>query len=150
MDSFDQKILQTLQKDNRITSATLGQKIGLSATACQRRIKKLRASGVIAKEVAILNPNQLGEFITVVVEVTLKKGGADVIDNFKDHIKKSEAVQQCYYVTGSADFVLIICTKNMAAYETFTRKHLLTYQNIQKFHSTIVMENVKQGLELPI
>ena len=72
MDVLDKKILNELQKNNRISSENLGEKIGLSATACQRRLKKLRESKVIQKEVAILNGIELNNYVTLIVEVTIK------------------------------------------------------------------------------
>jgi Lrp/AsnC family leucine-responsive transcriptional regulator len=61
-----------------------------------------------------------------------------------------EEVQQCYYVTGNADFILIITAQNMHEYEAITQKLFFTNDNIQKFHSNVVMDNVKVGLNIPI
>jgi len=150
MDVLDKKILAELQKDNRISSENLGDKIGLSATACQRRLKKLRQSKVIAREVAILNGVELDNYVTVIVEVTMKRGLADNIERFKSRMKDCEHVQQCFYVTGHTDFILIITAKNMLEYERLTKKLFFCDNNIQKFHSTVAMENVKVGLNIPV
>ncbi len=150
MDILDKKILKELQNNNRISSEDLGMKIGLSATACQRRLKKLRQSNVIDKEIAVLNGIELDNYVTVIVEVTIKQGTSDNIDNFKKRMLDCEQVQQCFYVTGQADFILIITSKNMLEYETLTKKLFFVDNNIQKFHSTVSMENVKVGLNIPI
>ncbi len=150
MDTFDRQLLKILQNNSRITTEELGAQVGLSATACQRRIKKLRQDGVIRKEVAVLDGISLGGYVTVVVEVILTRGGALVIDEFKAKMLSCEAVQQCYYVTGNADFILIITAKNMLAYEQITRDLFFGNENVQKFHSTVVMENVKVGLGIPL
>jgi len=150
MDVFDQRILALLQKDNRITTEEMGHKIGLSATSCQRRIKKLRESGIIKKEIAVINGISLGGYVTVIVEVVMKQGGAAVMDSFKEEMLLHEEIQQCYYTTGNADFIVIVVAQDMAKYEEVTRKIFFKNEKIQKFHSTVVMENVKVGLEVPI
>ena len=147
---LDKKILNELQMDNRISSENLGEKIGLSATACQRRLKKLRQSKVISKEVAILNGVEFDNYVTIIVEITMKQGLANSIDNFKNRMLDCEHVQQCFYVTGHADFILIITSKNMLEYEKLTKKLFFFDKNIQKFHSTVAMENVKVGLNIPL
>jgi len=150
MDVLDKKILEELQKDNRISSENLGEKIGLSATACQRRLKKLRQSKIISKEIAVLNGVEFDNYVTVIVEVTMKRGLADNINSFKNRMLDCEHVQQCFYVTGHADFILIITAKNMLEYEKLTKELFFFDNNIQKFHSTVAMENVKVGLNIPI
>lgn len=150
MDVLDKKILNELQMNNRISSDCLGAKIGLSATACQRRLKKLRESKVISKEVAVLNGVEFDNYVTVIVEVTMKQGLVDNIDNFKNRMRDCEYVQQCFYVAGHADFILIITSKNMLEYEKLTKKLFFLDKNIKKFHSTVAMDNVKVGLNIPI
>jgi len=150
MDMFDKKILKELQKNNRISSENLGMIVGLSATACQRRLKKLRQSNVISKEIAILNGIELDNYVTVIVEVTIKEGATKNIDCFKRRMLDCEQVQQCFYVTGLSDFILIITSKNMLEYEKLTKQLFFVDNNIQKFHSTVSMENVKVGLNIPI
>jgi Lrp/AsnC family transcriptional regulator, leucine-responsive regulatory protein len=150
MDELDRKILRELQRNNRISSDELGDKIGLSATACQRRLKRLRESKVICKEVAILNGVEFDSYVTVIVEVSVKQGGAEIIENFKTRMLDCEQVQQCFYVAGQSDFILIITAKNMLDYEKLTKKLFFVDDNIQKFTSTVAMENVKVGLDIPI
>ena len=150
MDMLDKKILRELQKNNRISSENLGGVVGLSATACQRRLKKLRQSNVISKEVAVLNGIELDNYVTVIVELTIKQGSTKNIEKLKKRMLDCEQVQQCFYVTGQADFILIITSKNMLEYEKLTKKLFFTDNNIQKFYSTVSMENVKIGLSIPI
>jgi DNA-binding Lrp family transcriptional regulator len=150
MDVLDKKILKELQSNNRISSENLGMIVGLSATACQRRLKKLRQSNIISKEIAVLNGIKFDNYVTVIVEVTIKQGAAQNIDKFKKKMLDCEQVQQCFYVTGQADFILIITTKNMLEYEKLTKKLFFVDNNIQKFHSIVSMENVKAGLNIPI
>lgn len=150
MDTFDKHILKLLQQNNRLSTEKIGELVGLSATACQRRIKKLRESGVIHKEVAVLDGVKLGNYVTVIVEVTMKQGGSKVMDQFRQQMQNHANVQQCYYVTGEHDFVLIITCANMLEYDQLTRQLFLDNTNIHKFRTTVAMENVKIGFEIPI
>ena len=95
MDDFDRQILIILQNNSRITTEELGGRIGLSATACQRRLKKLRHSGVIEKEIAIINGVSLGGYVTVIVNVEMKQGGVKTMDDFKRKMRLHPQVQQC-------------------------------------------------------
>jgi DNA-binding Lrp family transcriptional regulator len=150
MDDFDKKILKKLQINNRISSEQLGLNIGLSATACQRRLKRLRASKVITKEIAVLNGVELDNYVTIIVTVNMKQGGAVNIDNFKQRMQRHDNVQQCFYVTGESDFILVVTAKNMLMYEQLCKELFFVDNNVQKFSSTVVMDNVKVGLNIPI
>jgi len=150
VDTFDRQILKLLQSNSRITSEQLGDKIGLSATACQRRIKRLREAGVILKEVAVTDGIAVGGYVTVIVEVILQQGSFKRIETFKQRALKCPQVQQCFYVTGNNDFILIVIAENMLEYEKLTRELFFNDSNIKKFHSTVVMENVKTGLDVPV
>lgn len=150
MDSFDRQILDLLQQNCRLSTEKMGHQIGLSATACQRRIKKMRDDGIIEKEIAVVDGVGLGGFVTVIVEIELKQGGTVPIDQFKAAMLEYSEVQQCYYMAGSTDFIVIVTAANMREYEQLTRTLFLDNQNIKKFTSKVVMENIKLGLALPI
>jgi len=150
MDDFNRKILAILQSNNKRNTEEIGREIGLSATAVQRRIKKLKQEGIIEQEVTILNRDKLGGFITIIVEVIIVKGGMSVIDAFKKKVTNHPEVQQCYYLAGSTDFILIITAINMQRYEEITRELFLDDSNILKFTSNVSMQTVKVGLSLPL
>lgn len=150
IDDFDISILNCLQNDVRITSEELAKSVGLSATACQRRIKRLRKSGAIQAEVAVVSPDVVGGRVTMLVQVSLKRGGADIIDAFRRQIADIAEIQQCYYVLGDYDFVLVITAKDIAEYDRLTRRIFFSNTNIQKFHTTVALETVKAGLQIPL
>ncbi|MES2036746.1 MAG: Lrp/AsnC family transcriptional regulator [Pseudomonadota bacterium] len=150
LDGFDLAILRYLQNNARHSAELIGADIGLSATAVQRRIRKLRDEGVIRAEVAIVSPQAVGYPLTVMVEVAFKKGLGDVIDSFKQDMQALTEVQQCFYLAGEFDFMLIVQTTDMAVYERFTRAVFFTNDNILKFQTTVVMDTVKQSYCLPI
>lgn len=150
MDRLDKKLLSLYQQNNRVSTEALGQQVGLSATACQRRLKKLRADGYIQRDIAVLDASRLGNHVTVIVEVSLKRGGTEPINDFKSRVMALDEVQQCFYVAGDADFVIIITAHSMAHYDALSRELFFDNPHIQKFHSTVVMENVKSGLSIPL
>lgn len=150
MDAFDKQILRVLQKNSRISSEELGAEIGLSASACQRRIKKLKQAGVIKHEVAVLDANKLTGSITTIVEVTLERGGEDVLDEFIQRLDEEEHVQQFYYVSGLVDFIVIVVTEDMHAYDTLSRRVFMSQPYVQKFTSHVVIQAGKTTLTLPV
>jgi Lrp/AsnC family leucine-responsive transcriptional regulator len=150
LDDFDRKILAIMQLSNRTTSEYIAEEIGLSAAAVQRRIKKMREQKIIQADISVIDQHAVDRPLTLVVQITLERERADLIDQFKKEMKQIPAVQQCYYVTGSADFMLIITAKDMQDYEAFTRKVFFSNRNIRSFMTNVVMDSVKTGLAVPV
>lgn len=149
IDQFDRTILSLLQDNARMTSEAIGDAVGLSPTACQRRIKRLRENGVISSEIAVLDPEALGGRVTLIVQIVLERGRADIVDAFRREVRGIPEIQQCYYVTGEYDFILVVTASDMADYEQLTRRIFFGNPNIQKFHTIVVMQSVKTGLKIP-
>ncbi len=149
LDRFDLKILDLVQRDNRLTSEVLGERVGLSPTAVQRRLKRLRRDGVIEGDVAVVSPKAVGQRVQMIVMVSLERERADIIDRFKASIKTTPEVMTGYYVTGEADFLLVVTTRDMEAYETFTRRFFYDNPDIKNFKTMVVMDRVKVGFGLP-
>ncbi|CAE6939283.1 helix_turn_helix ASNC type [Vibrio sp. B1FIG11] len=150
VDSFDRKILDIVQHSNRATSDTIADQVGLSPAAVQRRLKRMRAQGVIQADISVVNPKAVGQTMTFVVQVTLERERVDLMHNFKKEMTANRSVQQCYYVTGSSDFILIVTSADMEGYDKFTREAFFDNANIKSFQTNVVMDNVKVGLTIPI
>ncbi|WP_245801115.1 Lrp/AsnC family transcriptional regulator [Pollutimonas bauzanensis] len=150
MDQFDLAILTILQKDNSTPQRVIGEAVNLSAPAVQRRIKRMELSGIIQGNVAIVDPIQVGPTITILVEVELIAETADLIDAAKREFVGMPEVQQCYYVTGEADFVLIIIVPTMADYEALTKRLFFQNPNVRKFRTFVAMDRVKVSLSIPL
>lgn len=150
MDDFDAKLLNLVQHDNRLTAEKLSTLVGLSATACQKRLKKLRDNGVIARDIAIVSPEAVGQRLTLIVEVSVEREHAEFLDQFKRTMLKCPEVMQCYYVTGNSDFIVIMTAKDMKDYEEFTRQYFFQNSNIQRFRTNVVMDSVKVTLSVPV
>lgn len=150
LDDFDRRILARYQHDTTLPAATIGAEVGLSAAAVQRRLKRLREAGVIEGEVAVISPRAVGLAVTCIVGVDLRDESAREMERFKDRMKSRPEVQQCYYVTGQSDFVLVVLAASMEAYEAFTRQALLGDENVQSFTTHVVMDRVKVGATIPL
>jgi DNA-binding Lrp family transcriptional regulator len=150
LDSFDLAILDVVQRDNSTPQRMIGKMVNLSAPAVQRRIKRLEEAGVIRANVAIIDPDRVGRPITVFVEVEVESERAELIDAAKAGFAALPEVQQCYYVTGEADFVLVITIATMAEYEDLTRRLFFENNNVKKFKTFVAMDRVKVGLGVPI
>jgi DNA-binding Lrp family transcriptional regulator len=148
MDDKDRDILRLIQKNAQLTAETISHDVGLSPPAVQKRLKKLRDSGVIEKEIAVLSPSQLGREVTVIVQVALERESRRHLDHFKRQMQQAPQVQQCYYTTGEADFILIVTVANMKEYETFTETHFFDESNVSRFTSSVVMDRVKVSLDV--
>lgn len=145
LDTFDRHILSIYQADTRVPAQQIGEQVGLSAAAVQRRIKRLRESGVIVAEVASLDCLQLGLGVTAIVHVDLVDESARAQRAFKDKVTARTDVQQCYGVTGAADYVLIVVVADLGAYDAFCEACLLHDANVRSFSTQIVLEAAKRS-----
>jgi len=150
LDAFDLAILNILQRNNSTPQRVIGEAVNLSAPAVQRRIRRMEEAGVIQANVAIVDPAQVGQPITIFVEVEVISETAELIDAAKREFAAVPEVQQCYYVTGEADFILVIVVPTMGAYEALTRRLFFGNNNVKKFRTFVAMDRVKVGLAVPL
>jgi len=150
LDRIDLALLEAVQKNNRLTSEELAALVHLSPTACQRRLKRLRSEKVIEADVSIVSPKAVGRPITMIVLVALERERADIIDRFKTAIRNTREVMIGYYITGEADFILIVTAKDMEGYELFTRRFFYDNPDIKGFKTMVVMDRVKASFAFPI
>jgi Lrp/AsnC family transcriptional regulator, leucine-responsive regulatory protein len=150
LDDLDRAILRRYQHNTRLPAAAIGQEIGLSAAAVQRRIKRLRESGVVQAEIAQIDPGAVGLPVTVVVHVDIERETLPHIDAFKAAMRARPEVQQCWYTTGLTDFIVLVRVASMATYEQFTREALVSQDNVARFTSYVVLGEVKSGLGLDV
>lgn len=150
LDKFDLAILKVLQKDNLTPQRTIGESIGLSAAAVQRRIKRMRETGVIAADITVVNREKVGRMITLFVAVKMESEKIELIDQAKNSFRSAPEVQQCYYVTGETDFILVIVSPSMHDYEKLTRRLFFSNPNIKSFSTSVALDIIKEGLEIPL
>jgi DNA-binding Lrp family transcriptional regulator len=150
MDSNDCKLLAILQHNAKTSIHDMAEHIGSSTASVQRRLKALRESGVIQKEVAVLDQKKLGFGITAVVAVELERDRLDQIDAFKRKARQDRQVMNFYCIAGDADFMMVVVAKDIADYEEFTHRFFFADKNVRKFRTSIVISTEKATLELPL
>ena len=150
MDNLDLKLLDLIQVNSRLTADQLSEHVCLSSSACQRRLKRLRKDGVIESEVAIISPAKVGRRLTMIVEVTLERERPDIIDKFKKLMINTPEVQQCYYVTGSVDLIVILTVQDIEDYDHFSKRFFFEDSNIRRFNTLVVTDRIKTGFYVPV
>ena len=149
LDQFDLALLDAVQQDATTSQQDLGSLINLSPAAVNRRLKKLAADAVIRKSVALVDPMQLGYSLTIITEVEVESERLDLLDAMKRSFLACPQVQQCYYVAGECDFVLVMLVRDMEQYTELTRELFFENNNFKRFKTLVSMSNVKVGLRVP-
>jgi Lrp/AsnC family leucine-responsive transcriptional regulator len=140
LDALDRRILALWQRDTRLSGERIGAEVGLSAAAVQRRLARLRETGVIVAETATLDCASLGLDLTALVSVDLIDESASAQRAFKERVCARREVQQCYGVAGAFDFVLVLVMRDLPAYEAFCEACLLHDPNIRSFSTQVVLD----------
>lgn len=149
MDKIDRQLLSLIQKDATLTTAELADYVGLSPSPCARRIKRLEQEGVINGYRAMVSRSTVGIAMTVFVEVSLNNHQALSIDEFERAIVDMDEVISCHVVSGAYDYLLEVVSKDLAGYESFTRK-LQVLENVKDMHTHLAIRQVKGNGSLPI
>ena len=150
IDHIDRKLLAAVQKNARLTADQLSDACGLSPTAAMKRLKKLRAEGVIEREVAVISPKAVGLRTMIIALVTLERESKAAIDSFKKTIRNTPQIVEGYYITGDADFILTIATADIEEYEEFTRNFFYDKLRVKSFKSLVVMDVLKAQNAMPL
>jgi len=143
LDELDIAILTHLQADGRVTTTDLGQLVGLSPSACLRRVRALEESGVIDRYVAILDPGHVGRSNTVFVEISLSGQSNDSLDAFEKAIKECPDVMTCHLMAGMADYLVQIMCHDTADYERIHRDYLTHLPNVASLRSNFALREVQ-------
>ena len=150
LDRLDTQILNLLQADASLPMRALADKVNSSPATCQRRIAQLRASGVLLKQVAIVDRLRVGRPLTVFVSVELDKQNDALLRNFEKKMTAEEDVMACYEVSGEFDFLLIVNSVSMQRYHAFTREVFSSVNNVRNFKSTFAMNCSKFETRIPL
>lgn len=128
----------------------IGEEAGLSGSACQRRLSRLRSDKVIRGDVAIVDPEKVGKNLTMIINVVVEREGPEVMNQFKQAMRAHPHVMQCYYVTGDTDFVLVVSVRDMSEYESFLDEFCINNSAITRFSTAVVVDKVKVGLVVQV
>jgi len=148
--SIDRKILRELQKEGRITYSELARRVGLSTSPCLERVKRMEREGVIRGYTTLLNPARLGADLVVFVQIRLQRTSQHIFEKFKHAAIDLEEVQECYLVSGNFDYLIKARVPDMDAYRKLLGTTLLSLPGVQESTSYVVMELVKETMNIPI
>ena len=150
MDQIDSRILRALQRDSSRAVADLAGDLGLSASACHRRIKALEAAGVIRGYAAQLSRRKLGFNILVFVEITLRSQVRSVLEGFEAAVRGSPDILECYLTSGQADYTLRVAARDMDDSDRIHRDCLAALPDVSAMHTTFALRPIKlwQGYQV--
>jgi Lrp/AsnC family transcriptional regulator, leucine-responsive regulatory protein len=150
LDAIDRKILRIVQRDSLIANQALADAVGLSPPACLKRVRRLRAAGVILRTAALLAPDVLGYPLLTVVRIKLDRPRARAMRDFEQRMRELPRVAQCLTVAGDIDYVVLVRSRDVAHYQDFARQVLATAPGIRSYTSEIVLEVPKWSTEIPV
>ena len=150
IDDIDKRILNLLQADATLPLKYIAEKVHASVATCQRRIQMMTETGVITRQVVIVNPTELGFDLTAFVLIEMEKQNNALQDGFERLMNRIPNVMSCYEISGDYDFLLLVHAKNMAEYHRFTRDNLTYGNNVRRFKSQFVMNFSKVGTKIQL
>jgi len=150
LDSVDISILNRLQEQGRLTNAELAERVGLSASACHRRVQALEGAGIIDRYVAILSELALGRGITVYVQVTLDNQKRDTLVAFEEAVEHVPEVMECYLMSGDADYLVRVLVRDANDYERVHREVLSSLPGVTRLVSSFTIRRVFSRTAMPV
>lgn len=150
LDRTDVRILELLQKEGRISHVDLAARVGLSATPCARRIRRLEKIGVIAGYAAVIDPKRVGQNVLAFVQIKLERHTDEVIEQFRRLLAERPEVIGAHAMTGEMDFLLSVVVPNLDALGELTLHRLLKLPGVRDVRSSLVLETLKSGAAIPL
>jgi Lrp/AsnC family transcriptional regulator len=150
IDNTDRKILDLLQREPAINATAIGERIGLSQSACWRRLQRMRDEELIKEQPVALDRKKVGLDVMVFAQVKLNSQGRSNVSAFADAVRGYPEVLDCYVLMGSVDFLLRIVAKDINAYERFFFERLSQVPGVQEITSSIALSEIKHTTVLPI
>ena len=150
LDRIDRKILVELQKNGRVSMTELAQRIGLSATPCTERVRRLERDGIITGYHARLNPQALGKSLLVFIEIKLSTRSGEVFERVRKELTTIPEVMECHLVSGDFDYLIKARIGEMSEYRRLLGDLLTQLPSAAESRSYVVMEELKETLYLDI
>ena len=145
----DRAILSVLQQDSRITMQQLALSVGMSSSACWRRVRALEAAGVIDRYAVIVNPRKAGFTLSSMTLVSLVRHEQKHVENFVREVKRHPEVLECFATSGEADYHLRVVAEDIDAYNRFLDDFILKLPGVSQVRSNIVLKEIKDDTALP-
>ena len=150
MDALDRRILREVQRDCSASAVELAERSGTTESTALRRLKRLRDSKIILREVAVVDPAKVGRAITIVLTLRLERETPWVLDSFRRRLAAHPDVTYCYFVTGSWDYVVILTVRDMAAYDRFLSEMIVGQKAVVASDTHVVLQPLKTAGPIPV
>lgn len=150
LDAFDRQILNLVQVDSSRTAEQLSEAVPLSPSAIQRRIRRMRAEGVIVRDAAVLDPAKVGRPTFFIVSLQVERERPELLAHLRRWLADQEHIQQAFYVTGEADFILVITAPDTETYDALMARLVSENANVRRFTTNVALGLVKRGLTIPV
>ena len=150
LDRFDRQLLNLVQQDSSRTAEQLAELVELSPSAIQRRLRRLRDEGVIVRESAIVDPRIVGKPTFFVAALEVERERPELLAQLRKWLFVEAYVQQAFYVTGAADFILVVTAPDTESYDAFMSRMVAENPNVRRFTTHVALGVVKQGLAIPV
>ncbi len=150
LDDFDRRLLNLVQNDAGQTAEHLAESVGLSPSAVQRRLRRLRETGVIVRETAIVDPKCIGNPLSFIVALQVERERPEMLSQLRAWLEAQDHIQQTFYVTGEADFILVVTAPDMQAYDALMARLMADNRNVKRFTTSVALAIVKRGLAIPV
>ncbi len=150
IDNFDKAILSVLQRQGRVTNQGLAEQVNLSTAPCWRRVDKLEKQGIIDRYVALVDRESVGFSVMVYIHISLNDHHSDTVDAFNRFVEQSDAILECYSVSGEYDYLLRVVTTDVKALESFLMDELLRLEAVRSANTSLVLKQKKYTTALPI
>ncbi|WP_158845677.1 Lrp/AsnC family transcriptional regulator [Saccharothrix deserti] len=143
MDATDWAIIAELERDGRLTNVELAHRVGLTTGPCLRRVQRLEADGVIRGYRAVIDPAAVGRSFEVLLDLTLEAQDADTVGHFEQTMAQASEVVELRRLFGSPDYFVRVAVADLAAYETFLSRHVMTIPRVERVISRFTMKTIK-------
>jgi len=150
IDAIDRKLLNEFQRDATLTYEQLSERVGASPSAVQRRIGKLKSSGIIRGVRAILNAPAVGYPLSFLVGLEIERKRSDLYSSLQRWIEARDSIQEAYNITGAFDFALIVVAPSLDAYDRLMGEMIEANPNIRKYTTMVVLQKLKQETLVPV
>jgi DNA-binding Lrp family transcriptional regulator len=149
IDGLDGRLLLQLQQDSRQSNQQLADRLGMSSSACWRRVASLEASGVIARYAALVDREKAGFSMSAILHVSLDRHDETFVSQFVSRVRTRPEVLECFATTGDADYHLRVVVSDMAAYNRFLDDFMFKIPGIRHVRTNVILKEIKYDVSLP-
>jgi DNA-binding Lrp family transcriptional regulator len=150
LDDRDRAILRELMRDGRLSNVDLAERVGLSASACLRRVRLMEEAKLIAGYVMLLDPASVGVEGVAYVSVTLDQQGRASLDRFESEARRHPEIVECYLLAGVADYMLRVAFRDSSDFERIHSDIITQLPGVSRVQSTLALRTVKRTTALPL